>query len=90
MQTVYSYPYTYLIYLILSADNVYLLLSVLKEINPEYSLEGLMPKMTFQHFDHLMQRVDPLENTLMLGKVESERWKDKGVAEDAMDMTPTQ
>ena len=50
-QTVYSYPYTYLIHLILSADNVYLLLSVLKEINPEYSLEGLMLKMMLQYFD---------------------------------------
>ena len=44
--------------------------SILKEINPEYSLEGLMPKMKLQYFDHLMQRADLLEKTLMLGKIE--------------------
>ena len=45
--------------------------SILKEINPEYSLEGLMLKLKFQYFDHLMRRVGSLEKTLMLGKIES-------------------
>ena len=44
--------------------------SILKEINPEYSLEGLMLNLKFQYFGHLMQRVDSLEKTLMLGKTE--------------------
>ena len=43
---------------------------ILKEINPEYSLEGLMLKLKLQYFGHPMQRADSLENTLMLGKVE--------------------
>ena len=47
--------------------------SVLKEINPEYSLEGLTLKLRFQYFDYLMRRVDSLENTLMLGNIKSER-----------------
>ena len=47
--------------------------SILKEINPEYSLEGLMPKLKFQYFGHLMQRVNSLEKTLMLGKIEGTR-----------------
>ena len=42
----------------------------LKEINPEYSLEGLMLKLKLQYFGHLMQRADSLEKTLMLGKIE--------------------
>ena len=42
--------------------------SILKEINPEYSLEGLMLKLKLQHFSHLMQRADSLDKTLMLGK----------------------
>ena len=46
---------------------------VLKEISPEYSLEGLMLKLTLQHFGHLMQRTDSLEKTLMLGKTEGRR-----------------
>ena len=45
----------------------------LKEINPEYSLEGLMLKLKLQYFDHLMQRTDSLEKTLMLGKTEGRR-----------------
>jgi len=45
--------------------------SILKEINPEYSLEGLMLKLKLQHFGHLMRRADSLEKTLMLGKIES-------------------
>ena len=47
--------------------------SVLKEINPEYSLEGLMLKLKLQYFGHLTQRADSLEKTLMLGKVEGKR-----------------
>ena len=42
--------------------------SILKEINPEYSLEGLMLKLKLKYFGHLMQRTDSLENTLMLGE----------------------
>ena len=44
--------------------------SILKEINPEYSLEGLMLQLKFQYFGYLMQRTDSLEKTLMLGKTE--------------------
>ena len=47
--------------------------SILKEISPEYSLEGLMLKLKLQCFGHLMQRADPLEKTLMLGKIDSGR-----------------
>ena len=47
--------------------------SILKEINPECSLEGLMLKLKFQYFGHLMQRADWLEKTLMLGKIEGRR-----------------
>ena len=47
--------------------------SILKEINPEYSLEGLMMKLKLQYFGHLMQRTDSLEKTLMLGKIEGRR-----------------
>ena len=47
--------------------------SILKEINPEYSLEGLMLKVKLQYFGHLIQRVDSLEKTLMLGKTEGKR-----------------
>ena len=47
--------------------------SVLKEINPEYSLEGLMLKLKLQHFGHLMRRADSLEKTLMLVKIEDRR-----------------
>ena len=67
--------------------------SVLKEINPEYSLEGLMLKLKLQYFGHLMQRTDSLENTLMPGKIEDRRrkgqqrmrWLD-GIT-DSMDMS---
>ena len=66
--------------------------SILKEINPEYSLEGLMLKLKLQYFGHLMQRADSLEKTLMLGKTEGRRkrgrqrmrWFD-GIT-DSMDM----
>jgi len=47
--------------------------SILKEINPEYSLEGLMLKLKLQYFGHLMQRTDSFEKTLMLGKIEGRR-----------------
>ena len=47
--------------------------SILKEISPEYSLEGLMLKLKLQHSGHLMQRTDSLEKTLMLGKIEGRR-----------------
>ena len=56
--------------------------SILKEINPEYSLEGLMLKLKFQYFGHLMQRPESFEKTLMLGKIE--RQKEKGMTEDEM------
>ena len=57
--------------------------SFLKEISPEYSLEGLMLKLKLQHFGHLMQRTDSLEKALMLGKIEGRRRR-KGTTEDAM------
>ena len=66
--------------------------SILKEINPEYSLEGLMLKLKLQYFGHLMRRADSLEKTLMLGKIEGRRrrgWQDgmlDGIT-DTMDMT---
>ena len=47
--------------------------SILKEINPEYSLEGLMLKLKLQYFSHLMRRADSLEKTLMLGKIKGKR-----------------
>ena len=47
--------------------------SILKEINPEYSLEGLMLKLKCQYLDYLMQRANSLEKTLMLGKIEGRR-----------------
>ena len=51
--------------------------SILKEINPEYSLEGLMLKLKLQYFSHLMQRTDLLEKTLMLGKIEDRKRRDQ-------------
>ena len=47
--------------------------SILKEISPEYSLEGVMLKLKLQYFGHLMRRVDSLEKTLMLGRIEGRR-----------------
>ena len=47
--------------------------SILKELSPEYSLEGLMLELKLQYFGHLMQRADSLEKTLMLGKIEGKR-----------------
>ena len=66
--------------------------SILKEISPEYSLEGLMLKLKLQYFGHLMQKTDSFEKTLMLGKIEGRRrrgrqrmrWLD-GIT-DSMDM----
>ena len=51
--------------------------SVLKEINPEYSLEGQMLKLKFQYFGHQMRRADSLEKTLMLGKIEGRRRREQ-------------
>ena len=51
--------------------------SILKEINPEYSLEGLMLKLKLQYFGHLMRRADSLEKTLMLGKIEGMRRREQ-------------
>ena len=67
--------------------------SILKEISPEYSLEGLVLKLKLQYFGHLMQRTDSLEKTLMLGKTEGRRrrgqqrmrWLDS--ITDSMDMS---
>ena len=67
--------------------------SILKEINPEYSLEGLMLKLKLQYFGHLMRRTDSLEKTLMMRKIEGKgkrgrqrmRWLD-GIT-DLMDMS---
>jgi hypothetical protein len=67
--------------------------SILKEVSPEYSLEGLMLKLKLQYFGHQMQKTDSLEKTLMLGKIEGERrrgqkkmrWLD-GII-DSMDMS---
>ena len=56
--------------------------SILKEISPEYSLEGLMLKLKLQYFGYLMRRADSLEKTLMLGKIEGK--EEKGTTEDEM------
>ena len=56
--------------------------SILKEISPEYTLEGLMLKLKLQYFGHLIQRTDSLEKTLMLGQIEDRRRK--GTTEDEM------
>ena len=50
---------------------------ILKEISPEYSLEGLMLKLKLQYFGHLMQRTDSFEKTLMLGKIEGKRRREQ-------------
>ena len=49
--------------------------SILREISPEYSLEGLILKLKLQYFGHLMQQTDSLEKTLMLGQIEGRRWR---------------
>ena len=51
--------------------------SIIKEISPEYSLEGLMLKLKLQYFSHLMRRTDSMEKTLMLGKIEGRRRRDE-------------
>ena len=51
--------------------------SILKEINPEYSLKGLMMKLKLQYFDHLIRRTDSFEKTLMLGKIEGGRRRER-------------
>ena len=66
--------------------------SILKEINPEYSLEGLMLKLKLQYFDHLMWRTNSLEKTLMLGKTEGNRRRQQRMRRldsitDSMDMS---
>ena len=67
--------------------------SILKEINPEYSLEGLMVKLKLQYFGHLVRRTDSLEKTLMLGKIEGgrrrgqERTRWLGGITDSIDMS---
>ena len=66
--------------------------SILKEISPEYSLEGLMLKLKLHYFGHLMQRTDSLEKTLMLGKIEGrrrgqQRMRWLGGITDSMDMS---
>ena len=67
--------------------------SILKKINPEYSLEGLMLKLKLQYFSHLMRRTDSLEKTLMLGKTEGRRRREQGRMRwldgiiDSMDMS---
>ena len=66
-------------------------LSILKEISPEYSLEGLMLKLKLQYFGHLMWRTDSFEKTLMLGKIEGKRvWQRMRLLDDitnSMDMS---
>ena len=67
--------------------------SILKEISPEYSLEGLMLKLKLQYLGHLMRRTDSLEKTMMLGKIEGGRRKGQhgmrwlAVITDSMDMS---
>ena len=66
--------------------------SILKEINPEYSLEGLMLELKLQYFGHLMQRANSLEKTLMLGKIEGRRRRGQWIRQldgitDSMDMS---
>ena len=65
--------------------------SILKEINPEYSLEGLMLKLKLQYFGYMMQRADSLEKTLMLGRIEGrkrrQRMRGLGGIMDSMDMS---
>jgi len=70
--------------------------SILKEINPEYSLEGVMLKLKLQYFGHLMQRADSLEKTLILGKIEGRkrrgqqrmRWLDHRFNAQKFEQTP--
>ena len=69
---IYIYIYIYIynhIYIVMTDSNQ----SILKEINPEYSVEGLLLKLKLQYFGYLMQRVDSLEKILMLGKFEGKK-----------------
>ena len=68
--------------------------SILKEISPEYSMEGLMLKLKLQYFGHLMQRADSLEKTLVLGQLEGRRRRERqrmrwldGITHDSVDMS---
>ena len=61
--------------------------SILKEISPEYSLEGLMLKLKLQYFAHVMRRTDSSEKTLMLGKTEGERMRWLDGITDSMEMS---
>ena len=67
--------------------------SILKEISPEYSLEGLMLKLTLQYFGHLMRRTDSFEKTVILGRIEGGRRRGRqrmrwlGGTTDSMDMS---
>ena len=61
--------------------------SILKEISPEYSLEGLMLKLKLQYFGHLMQRADSFEKTLMLGKIEGGRRRGQQKMRQLYDIT---
>ena len=68
--------------------------SILKEISPEYSMEGLMLKLKLQYFGHLMQRADSFEKTLVLGKIEGRRRRERqrmrwldGITHDSVDMS---
>ena len=61
--------------------------SILKDISPEYSLEGLMLKLKRQYFGHLMQKTDSLEKILMLGKIEGKNWRWLYGITDSMDMS---
>ena len=71
--------------------------SILKDISPDYSLEGLMLKLKLQYFGHLMRRIDSFEKTLMLGKIEGRRrrgrqrmrWLDSITDSMDMSLTPT-
>ena len=65
----------------LYAEKVGISISILKEINPEYSLEGLVLKLKLQYFGHLMRRADSLEKTLMLGRIEGRR-RSRGIEDE--------
>ena len=60
-------------FLLLLTKGILIIILILKEINPEYSLEGLILKLNLQYFGHMMQRSDSFEKTLILGKIEGRR-----------------
>ena len=74
--------YQLYIYILIDIQSCWSNQSILKEINPEHSLEGLMLKLKLQYFGHLMRRADSLEKTLTLGKTEGRRRR--GMTEDEM------